>query len=170
MAPGFNTTLGFILYMARRFDEAERQLRATLEIDTGYPLALVALSETLGQPRPLGRGGVPPPRPTRRSDREPRLPRSAPRAGRRTRGGAVHLAEMIELRSTFHSSQLYAALIHAHLGELDQGVDLPRARSQTALRAWFGSACGRSLIRCASTRASGKFSSGCACRTSDAAL
>jgi serine/threonine-protein kinase len=136
----FNTTLGLVLYMARRFDEAERQLRATLEIDEGFPPALVALAETLGQ---LGRDDeavrLLQARPAEAIENRGFLGAHLARAGRVDEARAI-LDQLVDSESGGGVSKMLAAQIHTCLGESEKALDLLEqcAAERSARLIWIG--------------------------------
>jgi adenylate cyclase len=137
---GFNTALGFILYMARRYEAAEKQLRATLEIDRQFPLALVALAETVGQlDRPEESIEILKDHPTEAIENRGFLGAHLARAGRTDEARSA-LAELGEAPGGRTSTLVFTSQIHVHLGEVDIALDqMERAVDEGAPRLiWFG--------------------------------
>jgi serine/threonine-protein kinase len=136
----YNTTQGLILYMARRYSEAESRLRATLEIDPAFPLALVALAETLGQLgrteesiEVLARGSF------EAIENSGFLGAHLARAGRADEARAV-LAKLESWPGGGYTSKVFTSQILLHLGEVDTALDhIERAVEEGAPRlVWIG--------------------------------
>ncbi|HVR28880.1 MAG TPA: protein kinase [Thermoanaerobaculia bacterium] len=135
----FNVNLGFILYMARRYVEAERQLLTTLELDPAYPLALLALGETIAQVGRVDQAIDLMRKPTDSIENRGFLGAHLARAGLVSEARAV-LAELSDPGPGGYMSPIFAAQVHLHLGETERALDLlERALEEGAPRlVWIG--------------------------------
>jgi serine/threonine-protein kinase len=135
-----NTALGLILLLARRYQQSERQLRATLEIDRTFSLAVAALAETLTE---LGRFDESIELMHRgfedTIENRGLLGPHLARAGHHDEA-RVMLAEIEKVPPGGYVSRVFTSQIHLHLGEVEIALDqMEQAVEEGAPRlVWFG--------------------------------
>jgi adenylate cyclase len=120
-----NTQIGSLLYYARRYREAERELMHALELDPSYNMAQAELASTYLQTGELRKaldavGKVSDP--TGQYSRLPLLARVHARAGRTAEARGI-LQELLALSSIQYISPAAVALVYVDLGETDSAFE-----------------------------------------------